>query len=172
MSSSQPDQHDALAIVPALDNPTPTAQKRLDEFNAKINWDEFGKKKPTGPKDIPALDVAALQARYGPQTAYWPREHWGTFRAPVGATRGQYERIKYDAVRKWLDHMNREGWQFRSEYRIQVFDGQYPAYDLRDRIPLFDQRQFNVRAYFCKRQPTTIRHELDPIVVEPFRVRN
>jgi hypothetical protein len=172
MSCSPRNPHDGLAIEPALNDPTPTAEKRLNDFNRRIDWDRVGKTKSAGPKDIPALDVATLQRQYGPQTAYRPREMWGSFRAPVGATHAQYERIKYDAVRTWLDHMDREGWQFRSEYRIQVFDGMYPAYDIRDRIPLLDQRQFNVRAFFCKRNPETIRHELDPLVTEPFRVRN
>lgn len=172
MSSSPPNPHDGLALEPALDNPTPTAQKRLDAWTDRIDWEKLKTHKPEGPKDIPGLDVATLQAKYGPHTAYWPREHWGTFRAPLGATRAQFERIKYESVKRWLEHMDREGWQFRSEYRIQVCDGQYPAYDLRDRVALFDEKQFNVRAWFTKRAPETIRYELDPLVVEPFRVRN
>ncbi len=115
--------------------------------------------------------MAQLQRKYGPQRAYWPREHTATVRAPIGATQAQYERIKYDAVRQWLEHMDRTGWEFRSEYRIRIPPGVYPAFDLRDRVALLDQREFTVTACFCMRQPETVRYELDPDDIAPFVVR-
>lgn len=163
-------RHDGLAIEPALNAPEPSAIKRTAKWAAGIDWSKLGEKSE-GPKEIPALDVAAIQRKYGPHTAYWPREMWGTFTAPIGATHAQFERLKYDAVRKWLEHMDREGWQFRSEYRIQVYDGVYPAYDIRDRAPRLDLREFRVHAWFCRRDPETVRLELDPELLEPFTVR-
>lgn len=172
MSSSQP-SHDGLAVEPALDAPEPSAIKRSAKWAAGIDWDKVGTPvESTGPVEIPGLDVAALQRKYGPHTAYWPREQWGTFTAPLGATHAQFEQIKYQAIRRWLDHMDREGWQFRSEYRIQVYNGVYPAYDLRDRAPRLDLREFRVRACFVKRHPETIRLELDPELLAPFTIRN
>lgn len=165
-------QHDGLAIEPALNAPEPSAVKRSAKWAAGINWDKLGTVKSSGPREIPGLDVAALQQKYGPHTAYWPRELWGTFTAPLGASRAQFERIKYDAVRTWLNHMDREGWQFRSEYRIQVFDGVYPAFDLRDKCARLDMREFRVRACFVKRDPETVRLELDPELLEPFTIRS
>lgn len=164
--------HDALAPQPELLNPEPSAGKRVAKWNQNLDLDRLGEFVPTGPKDIPGVDAGQLQAKYGPHTAYWPREHLATFRAPIGATQGQYERIRHDSVRAWLEHMDREGWQFHPEHRIKIYPGVYPAFDLRDRIPLFDQREFQVIAWFHKRNPETIRHELDPLVTEPFRVRD
>lgn len=163
--------HDGRAIPPALDNPTPSAEKRNLAWGAKIDWDKFGKKAEPGRREIPELDMAQLQAKYGPDRAYWPREHTATFRAPIGARQDQFERIRNDAVRHWLEYMDRDGWDFRSEYRISVYPGVYPAYDLRDRVALLDEREFMAVAFFVKRQPETVRIELDPDDIAPFVVR-
>ena len=164
--------HDGLAAEPALNAPEPSATKRTAKWAATIDWDKVGTVAPSGPKVVPGLDVEALQRKYGPHTAYHPREMCGTFTAPIGASRAQFERIKYQAVKRWLEHMDREGWQFRAEYRIQVYNGVYPAYDLRDKAPRFDLREFQVRACFTKRAPETVRLELDPELLEPFTIRN
>ena len=164
-------RHDGLAIPPALDNPDPSAVKRNQKWAAKIDWDKFGKKAEPGRREIPGLDMAQLQTKYGPDRAYWPREWTATFRVPIGATQTQYERIKYDAIRHWLDHMDRDGWQFRSEYRISVYPGVYPAFDLRDRVALLDEREMMAVAFFVKREPETIRLELEPDDIAPYVVR-
>lgn len=154
-------------LVDTLSNPIPTESKRVAAYAERARLHDWTKR-DTEDVVIPPLDAEALTRQYGMDRATWPQPKYGTFRVPVGATEAQYLALRARAIGTFVEQHDKMGWTFQPQFKIQVAPGVYPAYDLRDRIPLLDQREFIVRACFCFRNPKPIRIELRPDDLEPY----
>lgn len=144
-----------------LVNPTPTKVKREAAFTKRLK----GAARRDGALEIPALDCAALSRKYGMERAYEPKMHEGTFVAPLGIKPDQYQRLRNDMIHRFLDAMDKQGWDFVADQRIQVYPGIYPARDLVSGLDLLDRREMVIRAHFQFRNPQPIRLELPPELV-------
>jgi hypothetical protein len=152
---------DSSEVVSPFVDPVPTGHKRLAAWHQEAAAE---------PVTIPGLDVAALQAAYGPETGHAPRVFEGTFRIPVGVRMSTYEQLRDAAVKKYIEQMNRRGYDLYGGQRIQVQPGMYPAVDLLSGLPLLDMRECIVRAWFVCRKPGVVRIELPPELLEPTHV--
>lgn len=148
-------------VLPALDNPVPSGQKRLAAWLAD----------PTPePSMVPALDVASLQRKYGPESARAPRMQEGTFRAEMSMRVDQFERLRNDRVNQFVIGMNQRGWDLDTSRNIQVYPGVHPALDLATQKPVIGLREFVVRAWFRCRTPEPLRLDLPPELLKPLKV--
>lgn len=156
---------------------TPTADRRLAAYRPRLERalappdPRADAPPPPTRTEIPGLDLARLGRKYGPQNAGRPRALRGTFAVPLDVSARQYAAFRDAAVRRFVESLDKQGWQFRPEYRIQVTPGLYPARDLRDGTPRLDQREVVVTAHFAFRDPKPLRLELPPDVVAPLAVR-
>jgi hypothetical protein len=135
-------------VVPALDNPEPTAVKRGRQLHAL-------RANPSGP-----LSKASLEAEHGPESAYRPRWHTGSFRAPLGMRGPAFSTLCADQARAWLNEMQRRGFDIVSDTQVDIQPGPYPAKDLITGLLLLGEREMLIRAQFRERQPTVERIEL------------
>lgn len=84
------------------------------------------------------------------------------FRCPWPCTRSQYEHIRNDAVNKWIDAMQKQGWDLKSKVYVNV-EGRTVAYDYSGdwlSIALLDQVQIPCGAWFKVRKNSSYRIEI------------
>lgn len=153
MSLSLPD------TLPALTDPEPTADKRVRAAQHA---------RTVTTTEVPALDMAALQRRYRPDTGHAPRQQEGTFCVPLNISVPQYESLRNQAVQRFVDHWQKDGWDLVPEFRIRVYPGIYPSRDLLTGLDLLDRRDMIVRAYFRLLNPQPVRIELPPHLLNPY----
>ena len=156
--------------LPALDNPIPTATKRLAKWQKQVDFGNLHRRK-TRNVVVPGLDVAALSRKYGMEEATKPRLVEGTFTVPIGISPSAYHAIRNDAIKRFIEAMDKQGWEFVPIYRIKVYPGMYPAVDLRDGIPLLDMREMRVHAHFRFRKPEPVKIEIDKRLTEARTVK-
>jgi hypothetical protein len=159
-------------IVPELNNPISTATKKFAKFASSIDFNKVEKKgKEKSDIVIPGLDVDRLKDRYGPDNMYAPRLMEGTFRIPIGTRWATYEKIRNEKVRQFVNHMSKMDFEWVSSTPIKVVPGVYPARDVMNKnVPILDERECIVQAYFVKRNPEVYRIELDPKITNAFNV--
>lgn len=136
-------------VVPFLDTPEPTEQK------LGRTWAGQGATREPTP-----LSKDALLKAHGPETAYAPKWHTGSFRAPLGMRWPQFRALVHEQTTKWLEAMTARGFDVCSESRVDVVPGPYPARDLVTGLSLLGEREMLVRAQFRERRPTVRRVEL------------
>lgn len=161
--------------IPAADNPTPTAAKRLGRFLGGIDESKYRDKNHAPTITFPGVDLAALRREWGPQTAGMPRVQNATFRVPLGITPSAYEKLRNHAVTTWLNAMGKAGFELRPwpgrKQPIAVTPGIYPAIDLASGVPILDQREFICEAMFSYRKAKTMKIEIPGEVIQPLTVR-
>jgi hypothetical protein len=163
-------------LVPALDRPTPTADRKIAAFQERLaqrgGMRGIVDDAPTR-VTIPGLDIAALSCQYGMDEAIKP--HWleGTFQAPLQATWPQYERIRDEALKRFISITTKRGWDLlvSNDYRPRVSPGVYPARDLHSGFLILDRREFVIGCWFTFRQPKPLRIEIPPSWREPLTIR-
>jgi hypothetical protein len=123
---------------------------------------------------LPGLDGRALTRIYGMDAPRKPQWKLATFRAPLGATQSQYEKLRDKAIEKTVRAMSKQGWDLLADtnHRPKVSPGVYPAWDLRDNVAILDQREFVLGMWFTFRNPKPVRLELPPHLLRPVTVQN
>ncbi len=150
----------------ALHNPTPTKIKRGRQYAAVRDAKRAAGIAPKREYTMEALDTAALSRKYGMDRAHHPRRKTGTFHVPLDVSPRTYQGIRDGAINTFIEYMDKEGWDFVSDLRIQVYPGVYPARDLATGLDLLDRREFLVQAHFRFRNPQPVRIELPPELLE------
>jgi hypothetical protein len=163
-------------LVPALDRPTPTADRKIAAMRrgmAQRGGLAGMLKSSPDSYTIPAIDTLALSQQYGMAEASKP--HWkvATFQAPLGCTDVQYEKIRFDAMHKFIKAMNKQGWDLLASenYRPKVTPGVYPAYDLETGLAILDRREMLIGMWFTYRNPKPVRIELPPHMLNPYTIQ-
>lgn len=134
-----------------------TADKLGRTFGAQIDWDDL---ESAAPAVDPGLNKAAILAEHGPQTAYRPAWQFATFRVAMGSKLHQYEALRNENVKRWIDEMGRRGWDFDASSPIHCRPGPYPARDLATNLEIPGYRDILVAARFIERAPQVRRIEL------------
>ncbi len=185
---------DLHPVTQALRETTTTAEKRTRAFGARLDPAKL-RSKPKGDRIVPGLDLPAMQFKYGPERAHWPRLLESCFRVPKDISLAAYFELRNQkiltAMRYWQGQgyelvnlsadearwLARRGWKratWLNGKPIQVIPGANPAFDLGESgevRALPDQREFIVRANFRCIKPVTIREELDPGLVAPIEIK-
>lgn len=136
-------------VVPFLDNPEPSGVKIARAASG-----------PDAPPAPAPLSRDALLAQYGAETAYAPKWHTGSFRAPLGMRGPAFQQLVYQQTTTWLEAMRKKGFDVCSSSEIDVTPGPYPAKDLATGLVILGEREMLVRAQFLERQPIVRRVEL------------
>ena len=162
-------------LVPALDRPTPTADRKIAAYRqrrAQRGGMAALVRQPHATYTIPAVDTTALSRQYGMENASLPKWHEATFQAPLNATWQQYEKIRDDAMKQFIGVMTMKGYTLlaNESYRPRVSPGVYPAYDLMDGYAVLDRREFIIGMWFTFRNPKPVRIELPPHLLAPYTV--
>ncbi len=135
-----------------MQTPETTEQRKTKGIRAKTDWDTVGKKGQTAVSK--GLSAAAMSKKYGMGGAYAPRLHNGSFKVPLGASERHIQGIAKEAVRKWVDALDQQGWDWKPDLGWRVDPGMYPARDLNfGNTPILDMREYVVQGYFCMRKP-------------------
>lgn len=147
-------------VVDALDNPIPSGAKRL------ANW------RNAGSAVTPGLDARMLRAKYGPDNAGKPRMIEGTFKIPLGTSWNAYLSHRNDCVNRFVNAMDKQGFDVDRSQQIKVYPGIYPAIDVTTSLPDVGSREFVIRGWFRKHNPKTIRLELPGYLFDPIQPGN
>ena len=142
-------------------NPEITGAKRIRRANAE-RWRNQGVAAP--------IDISLLSRRYGGDAAYAPRLKQATFKVPLGVSPDAFRKEQGFKVWTWINRMQKMGWDWLSDRKIQVYPGHYPAYETDHEggiVPILDMREFIARAWFRQRKPEFIRTEVRPELLEP-----
>lgn len=153
--------------IAALVNPEPTASKRVRAAQARMRQRKL-LSAGDDPIVLPALDIKRMQDQYHPQHGNKPRILTGTFRLPLHCPRPLVERAAKNAVTKFVQAMDKQGYDLVSGASMRVFPGMYPARDLLSGAALLDEREFMVQGSFRYRAPKLIRTEIPPHWREPL----
>lgn len=162
-------------LVPALNNPTPTADRKIAAYERQLaqrgGMTQLLKDSPES-QTVAGVDAAALSRQYGMDNARAPQWKEATFQAPIGATDEQYAKIRFDAIRTFIKTMNSRGFDALTSaaYQPRVSPGVYPAYDLASGFALLDRREMIVGMWFTFRNPKPVRIELPPHLLQPYTV--
>lgn len=149
--------------MPGLDDATTTAAKRIARWNAQVDWATIAARKPDEKRPdlvIPGLDTAALSRKYGMERAVAPQVIEGTFRVPLGTTKTRYLQMRARYLKRMIEGLDRQGYEFCQNLGITVKKGMYPAVDMRDRKPDWDMREMRIIAHFRFRKPEPVTIEL------------
>ena len=149
--------------MPGLDDATTTAAKRIARWNARVDWAAIARRKPGEKRPdqvIPGVDTAALSSKYGMERAVAPQVIEGTFRVPLGTTKTNYLRLRARYLKRMIEGLDRQGYEFCPNLGITVKKGMYPAVDLLSRKVQWDQREMRILAYFRFAKPEPVRIEL------------
>lgn len=151
----------------ALKNPTPTADKRIRAFTERVR--RTPRRQGPATRELPGLNVAALQAKYGADRAHLPRAISATFKVPVGCSTHHLETLKKEAFLRFCGQLMAMGWEpvVDSQHPVQDAPGVYPARDMLDGTLLLDQREWLLRVWFRFKNPQPQRIELAPEDVAP-----
>lgn len=141
---------------PDLVNPEPTLAKHIRAWRGRE------------PRVIPGLDPASLSVKYSKDGGYGPRMVEGTFPLPLGATTDEVERRCREALNRLVNAMAKRGFDLVTSQPPAFSSGRYPHHDLRDNVPVLDQRDYICRAWFRMRSPQPIRTELKPEWLRPI----
>lgn len=110
------------------------------------------------------LDTTAINKRIADQKDNPFRWRVGSFQVPKGVSGETLKKHCRKACDKFVSAYERQGWQLAS--KVQVYEGEPYAYDIRDGIPLLDMQEMRVRAIFkLTKEPQKIRIELPPTSV-------
>jgi hypothetical protein len=131
-----------------------------------IDWSTF---KDTTNDNVVSLDINAIQSRLDARSLDPRRWHTGTFRCPKDARPEQYQRIKYEAIQRWVRAMEGMGWVLRS--RIAVFPSKYEAHEPGSNKVQVGLVEYQARALFEKEHAKRVRTEIDPRILEPVVLR-
>lgn len=148
--------------------PTDTAEYKVEQAQKeiKIKRDAGLAKLVTaqpGDEVAPALDLAALKAKYDPARETGYRYHIGVFRVPIGISQEHLDRMVVEKTTFWIDRvMLKQGWDWDGSTKIQTSPGIYPARNLNDNTPDLGSREMMVRARFRKRDIEIVKTELRP----------
>lgn len=155
-------------VIPALDNPEPTERKLGRQWGRQIDWEQV-KETASAPSTAVAAPLDRARFRHSaPETAYAPRWHTGSFRAPLGMRGPTFGAHCAEMAKRWMEEMRRRGFDVWSGTRIQIDPGPYPAKDLATGLSLLGERDMLIRAQFVERHPETIRLELPGELFEAF----
>jgi hypothetical protein len=148
-------------VMPTLDDPEPSETKLGRAWGATLDWDRALETAgaPTVARAAP-LDKAALERRYGPETAYAPRWHTGTFRVPYGMRIAQFEELCREMARRWFEWKHKQGYDLVNGVAPAIDPGPNPSRDLQTGLLVPGYRDYLIRAQFVKRQPETRRLEV------------
>lgn len=158
-------------IVPALDNPEPTAAKLGRLYGERIRQAENLATVPDpdeAPADVVAgLSRAAIEQRYGPETAYAPRWMTGSFRVPYGMRTEHLVSHCQEMARRWFEEMGRRGFDLVGSVSPQINPGPNPSKDLQTGLVVPGYRDFLIQAQFTERHPEVRRVELPADLFAP-----
>ena len=185
---------DAHPVLDALRETATTHDKKVAAFGRKVDYSRLAEKSPKKPKVVPALDVPALNVRYGIERGHWPRIMESTFRCSKDASVASYFALRDAKVMVALHYWDSQGWELINLSRteaawlrrhgwkeaewlngkpIQVIKGCDPAFDLGqdgEVKALEGVCEFVIRANFRLRRVLPMRIELDPKIIEPFEI--
>lgn len=158
-------------VVPALDNPEPTATKLGRRYADAA--DQVLAAPPPAEDEVEEVfeDAPLDRQRFadGIANARAPKWHTGTFGAPLGMRGPMFGALCRQQVGRWIEEQRRRGFDIWSGTRIQIDPGPYPRTDLATGLKLLGEREMLVRAQFVERQPETIRLELPGGLFEAWR---
>lgn len=150
-------------VVPALDNPEPTAAKLGRRYaDASDHGGPTGADAEVAPIDRRRIKDTVTNARA-------PKWQTGSFRAPLGMRGPTFGAHCSEMAKKWLAEMQRRGFDVCSSSRIDVLPGPYPAKDLATGLSLLGEREMLVRAQFVERRPEVVTLELPGGLFEAWR---
>lgn len=159
-------------VVPALDNPEPTATKLGRQWGEGIDWSEVEETLSEQPEpDVPGLDTATLAHQIGPEVAYRPQWITGSFRVPYGMRSQQFEAFAREMATRWFAEMGRRGFDLASGTSLDVRPGPNPSVDLASGLQVPGYRDFLLSAQFVERHPETVRLEMPGELFEPLTLR-
>lgn len=156
-------------VDPSVDNPELTRTKLGRQFGQQIDWGHIEETLSDAPKrnTVDGLDVGAVSRAHGPETAYMPRRHIGSFAVEYGMRGPVLEQAKREAVTKWLDVMHKRGFDLVRSGRIQLVDGPNPSIDPTSGQLRPGFRDLLAGAYFVERHPETLRIDVDDDMLAP-----
>lgn len=154
-------------VVPALDDPEPTARKLGRAWGRTIDWSRLGDASEPSVAESAPLDLGRMADAV--KTARAPRWHTGSFRAPLGMRGPVFGKHCAEMAKRWLEEMRRRGFDVCSSTRVQIDPGPYPAKDLATGLSLLGEREMLVRAQFVERHPEVVRLELPRELLRPWK---
>ena len=122
------------------------------DHNAIVNWDGFSELPKEGLDYL--LDTTALNKKLADRKESPYRWRTGSFQVPSGITGEMLKKACKAAIDKWITVFSKQGWELAS--KVQVYNGQSPAYDILAGVPILDRREMKVRAIF-KTNPKPVR---------------
>lgn len=164
-------------LVSFLDRPIPTAVKKVAAYQkARAMRGGMAQMVKDSPDSYvyPRIDAEALSQQYGMDQAIKPQWKEATFQAPLGCTEPQFEKIRLDAIQKFIKAMKTRGFdpKINEAYRPRVSPGVYPAQDLLTGISLLDRREMIIGMWFTFRNPKPVRIELPPHLLQEYTVKS
>lgn len=113
------------------------------------------------------LDTTAINKRIADQKDNPLKWREGSFKVPIGASGEALNEYIKKASSKFVSSIEGQGWTLAS--KVQVYDGQPYAYDIRDGVVLLDMKEMRCRAIFkLAKEPENIRIELPPTSVRHY----
>ena len=88
------------------------------------------------------LDVDAINRKYAEHKENPNRQWTGVFTAPRGCSDQQFERIAYDACKRWIDAMQKRQWALIG--KLHVSNTPYLARDIDTQVGLLDRYEYRV----------------------------
>lgn len=155
--------------LPPLVDPEPTGDKRVRRWKQRVRRQALvPASEATAPEalTLAPIDAEALTRRYGTVQPQWLR---GTFRVPLGCPQALYEKLRNEAVARYITTRGKQGWELVS--RVRVLPGMYPAFDLVQRRFRWDQREFLIDAQFVMPRAERVRIELPSELTQPLALR-
>ena len=160
-------------VLPELNNPEPTATKLGRQWGQSVDWDQIAADLPNGSDEgeVEGLDKARFERAFGPETAYAPRWHTGSFRVPYGMRASQFEQFAREMATRWFDEMRRLGFDLASSTVLDVRPGPNPSVDLTTGLSVPGYRDYLLSAQFVERNPQVVRLELPGELFDPIACR-
>ena len=151
-------------IRPALLDPIPTAEKRVERYNAALRNVQRPR---VARRELPGLDIAALAAKYGGGDAQNRTQlRTGSFKVPIRCSRDRWERMRNHAAEKFLRALEGQGWQVS---KLTAEPGVYPYRDILTGTDDPDFREMLLVAECgLRKEPEAVVISLDPEDVEPI----
>lgn len=149
-------------LVPALDNPEPSATKLGRRWGERVDWDAPAGPAPTSAPLAKPMGDASVRA-------YAPQWITGSFRVPYGMRQAQLESHCRDMATRWFAEMERRGFDPASGTSLQVNPGPNPSKDLASGLEIPGYRDYLLTAQFVERHPEVIRLEVPGELFEPWQ---
>lgn len=157
-------------VLPALDNPEPTASKLGREWGEAIDWDHVAETQAdASTATASALDRRTLDALIGPERAYAPQWITGSFRVPYGMRAHQFEALARETATRWFNDMRARGFDLVSGAELIVRPGPNPSIDIATGLEIPGYRDYLLTTQFVERHPQTIRLEVPGELFDDWR---